>query len=180
MTAVRRYHAVLVTLHWLLAVMITASLIVGFTQLFMSNTDPRKLKVLLVHMAGGMVILALMTVRLIVRWRTTRPAPATTGRAFADRLAPLSHHAFYGLVVLMVATGYGIAIPAGLPAIVFAGSGSPLPETFTAFPAFFAHLVLAVLMSALILLHAAAAIWHQLVVKDRVMSRMGYGRRHVG
>jgi cytochrome b561 len=42
----------------------------------MPNSDPQKIRVLLVHMAAGMTILALMVVRFIVRMLTSRPAPA--------------------------------------------------------------------------------------------------------
>ena len=81
-------------------------------------------------MAGGMSVLALMLVRAAVRLFTARPRDASTGYAFADRLAPLSHYASYVLVVLMVATGYATALKAGLPEIVFGNSGGPLPPRF--------------------------------------------------
>jgi cytochrome b561-like protein len=64
MKLVSRYHPLLVTLHWLLAVLILAALAVGFFALAaMENADPRKIAVLRWHMAGGMLILALMIIR---------------------------------------------------------------------------------------------------------------------
>jgi hypothetical protein len=57
---VSRYHPLLVTLHWLLAVLIIAMLCIGFLVLApMPSTDPRKIGILLVHMSIGMAILAL-------------------------------------------------------------------------------------------------------------------------
>jgi len=129
MKQVTRYHPLLVALHWLLAFLIIAALFAGFFLLArMPNSDPQKIRVLLVHMAAGMTILALMVVRFIVRMLTSRPAPATTGHPFLDRIAPVTHYGFYVLVLLMVGTGYATAILAGLNRIVFQGSGEPLPE----------------------------------------------------
>jgi cytochrome b561 len=166
-----RYHVVLVALHWLLAVLILLALAVGFFGLApMPNTDPGKIAVLRWHMAGGMLILALMVVRLLVRLVTARPAPA-------NRLAPIVHYGLYLVVVLMVATGFATGLLAGLPEIVFAGSGAPLPKSFAAYPTFQAHFWLATLLAGLIVLHVAAALYHRLVRKDGVLARMGFGRR---
>ena len=68
MKQVSRYHPLLVTLHWALAVLIIAALMVGFFVLAATpNSDPRKIAVLRVHMAGGMLILVLMGIRFIAR-----------------------------------------------------------------------------------------------------------------
>src|SRR5271163_1258216 len=139
MKQVSRYHPLLVALHWLLAALIIAALLVGFFALAtMPNADPRKINILLVHMAGGMLILALMIIRFVVRMLTSRPVAATTGFPLLDRLAPVVHYGFYLLVFLMVATGYATAILAGLNRSVFTHSGEPLPESFAIYPSFVA------------------------------------------
>jgi cytochrome b561 len=175
-----RYHPLLVTLHWLLAVLIIAMLRIGFFGLAeMPSSDPRKIGVLLLHMSAGMLILALMAIRFVVRMRTSKPASATTGYPLLDRLAPVLHFGFYLLVLFMVATGYATAILAGLNRIVFQGSGEPLPPSFSAYPSFAAHAVLATLLAGLIVLHIAAALYHQFARKDRLLRRMWFGRRFV-
>jgi cytochrome b561 len=175
---VSRYHPLLVTLHWLLAVLIVAMLCVGFLlAASMPNTDPQKIGVLLLHMAGGMLVLALMVVRFIVRMRISRPANATTGYPLLDRLAPITHYGFYVLVLLMAATGYATAILAGLNRSVFQGSGDPLPPHFSVYPSFVAHGMLAALLAGLIILHVLAALFHQFVLKDGLLRRMLFGPR---
>jgi cytochrome b561 len=170
MTPASRYHPLLVVLHWLLAVLILAALVVGFFGLAaMPNADPAKIAVLRWHMAGGMLILALTLVRFVVRLLTAKPAPA-------NRLAPLVHYGFYLLVVLMVGTGFATGLLAGLPEIVFAQSGAPLPATFAVYPTFQAHFWLATLLAALVVLHVLAALHHQLVQRDGLLRRMGLGR----
>ncbi len=175
---VSRYHPLLVSLHWVLALLIVAALTVGFFWLgSIHNSDPQKITVLRVHMAGGMLILVLMGIRFFVRMRTSRPPAATTGFALLDRLAPIIHYGFYVLVLLMVATGYTTAILAGLPAIVFGGSGDPLPPTLMIYPSFAAHGFIANLLVGFIALHVLAAFYHQFVRKDGLFRRMLFGRR---
>src|SRR6266850_709039 len=101
MKQMSRYHPLVVTLHWVLAVLIVAALAIGFFGLApTSNSDPQKIGVLRVHMAGGMLILVLMGIRFVVRRWTSRPADATTGYPLLDRIAPISHYGFYVLVLL--------------------------------------------------------------------------------
>ena len=178
MKQVTRYHPLLVTLHWLLAFLIIAALLAGFFLLArMPNSDPQKIRVLLVHMAAGMTILALMVVRFIVRMLTSRPAPATTGHPFLDRIAPVTHYGFYVLVLLMVGTGYATAILAGLNRIVFQGSGEPLPENFAVYPTFIAHGYIALFLAGFVVLHVLAALYHQFVRRDGLFRGMWFGRR---
>src|SRR2546427_2198676 len=160
MKQVSRYHPLLVTLHWVLAVLIVAALTIGFFGLAATpNSDPQKIGILRVHMAGGMLILALMVIRFIVRIWTSRPADATTGYPHLDRIAPISHYGFYVLVLLMVGTGYATAISAGLNKIVFQRSGDPLPPSFAAYPTFVAHSFLAAVLLGFIALHVLAAFY---------------------
>ena len=120
MRQVSRYHPLLVTLHWVLAVLIIAELSLGFFWLaVMPDTDPQKIGILRVHMLGGVLILALMAIRFIVRVRTSRPVDATTGYPPLDRVAPITHYGFYALVLVMVGAGFAAAIGVGLGQIVF-------------------------------------------------------------
>jgi cytochrome b561 len=175
---VSRYHPLLVVLHWLLALMIIGMLIAGFLVLDpMQNANPNKTRILLLHMSGGMLILALMLIRLVVRWRSARPTPATTGSPLLDRLAILAHYSFYLLVLLMVTSGFATAIIAGLNRSVFQRTGEPLPADFDVYPSFVAHSYLATILVLLIGLHVLAALYHQFVRKDHLLSRMAFGRR---
>jgi cytochrome b561 len=92
-------------------------------------------------------------------------------------LAPLAHFGLYAVVVATVATGYATGILAGLPAIVFQRTGAPLPASFMPYPTFVAHGWLAALLASLIVLHVAAAVYHQVVRKDGLLRRMAFGRR---
>jgi cytochrome b561 len=170
-----RYHPLLAALHWLLAVLVVAALALGFFIVAATpNDDPRKVTELLLHMVTGALIVALMAIRFVVRLRTPRPPRATTGYKLLDRLAPLSHYGFYVLILLMGTSGLVTAIAAGLPAIVFGGSGDPLPSSFLIYPSRQAHGTIAFLLVGLIALHTAAALYHHFVRKDRLIERMSF------
>jgi cytochrome b561 len=173
-----RYHPILVAFHWVLALAIVFALAMGTLSLKeIPNTAPAKLFALRGHMIAGMAILALMLVRLGLRLWLPRPAPATTGNRFLDRLAVGVHYGFYVLVILMAASGLATAVQAGLPAIVFGGSGAPLPESFWAYRPRAVHGVVAKLLFGLVALHVAGALYHQLVRRDGLIGRMWFGRR---
>ncbi|HML07548.1 MAG TPA: cytochrome b/b6 domain-containing protein [Xanthobacteraceae bacterium] len=180
MQQVLRYHPLLVTLHWLLAILIIAALFVGYFLLAsMPNANPEKIRILMAHMSVGMLILALTIIRFVVRMLTSRPQAATTGYPMLDRLAPVTHYGFYVLILLMVGSGYATAILAGLNRIVFQKSGEPLPPSFDVYPSFIAHGAIAALLAAFITLHVLAALYHQFIRKDRLFRRMFFGRRAV-
>lgn len=173
-----RYQPVLVASHWLLALMIIGLLCLGFFVLAqMPNTDPNKLDILVWHMSGGMVVLVLMILRLIIRIWSARPATATTGSPVLDRLAPIAHVGLYVIVFLMIASGWSTG---WLISGAFQPNGEPLPGNFAVLPTFQAHAVLAMLLAILIAAHVAAALYHQVVLKDGLFRRMWFGGRSIG
>jgi len=172
-----RYQLVLVALHWLLALMIIGLLCLGFFVLAnMPNTDPKKLDILVWHMTGGMSVLVLMIPRLVIRIWSARPAPATTGSPLLDRLASIAHNSLYVIVFLMIASGW---LTGWLISGAFAPHGEPLPDSFDVFPTFRVHEALAILLTILIAGHVAAALYHQLVLKDGIFRRIWFGERTI-
>lgn len=178
MHKVARYHAALVILHWALALLIIGALLIGFFLLApMGNEDPKKIEILEFHMAGGMLILALMIVRLVVRFKTAKPPRATTGYRLLDALVPIVHYGFYVTIVFLAGTGLATAVLANLNRIVFQRSGDPLPIDLTIYPTFVAHALLGIALVGLLVLHTAATLYHLLILQDRPFRRMLIGRR---
>lgn len=177
-TAMTRYHPLLVALHWILALMIAVALIMGgFVLSEMPNDDPFKVTGLRAHMTAGMAIGALMLIRLVTRLFTAKPPHADIGNPLLNTLGIATHWLFYLLVLGMVASGIGISISAGLPDIVFGGSGDPLPEDFYAYPPRIAHGIIATLLALLVVAHVGAFLYHQFVRKDGLFARMWFGTR---
>jgi cytochrome b561 len=176
--AMRRYHGPLVFMNELLALGLVATLAYGFLMMApMADTDVRKIDMLHLHMAGGMLLSALMLLRLVVRLVSRHPPPATSGHAGLDRLARLVHWGFDALVPLMAATGLATAAPAKLNEIVFAGSGAPSPADLSADPTRVAHGCVAWVFLILMALHVVAVLYHHLVRGDGLLTRTGFGPR---
>jgi cytochrome b561 len=172
----KRYHPLLVTLHWLLALLIVTMLLIGMFSLKWMPNNPAKLLPLGFHMAMGILILILMLIRLAVRLTTKKPDPAVAGNRFLDAIGTLTHYALYLFAILMALSGISTAVQANLFKIVFGASGAPLPIDFFIYPVRYVHGYIALILIVLIVLHVGAAMYHQFIRKDNLLSRMGFGR----
>jgi cytochrome b561 len=174
----QRYHPLLVALHWLMALMIIMALAAGGLLLAnMPPDSPDKVEGLGGHMIFGMAIGILLLLRLLTRTRSTHPPHAATGNDLLDRLGRWTHWGFYILIAGMVLTGLATALGAGLFPIVYGGAADTLPPGLASMPTRIAHGLIATLLVALIVLHIAAAIYHQVVLKDGLLRRMWFGKR---
>jgi len=173
----KAHHPALVVLHWLVAALVVGALLGGFTQLDRTpNTDPAKIGSLRIHMGIGLTILVLMVLRVIVRLRTTPPAPFPTGVPALETVAKVTHAGIYLALFGMAFSGIALSQAAGLPAVVFGGEGM-LPADFHVYTARRVHGALAMVLAGLVALHVVAAFWHAGVRGDGIMARMGFGPR---
>ena len=174
----QRYHPALVALHWLMALMILLSLVAGTLLLANLPPDsPDKVSGLAGHMTIGIAIGVLLLIRLAVRLSTSHPPHATTGNALLDRIGRWTHWAFYLLVAGMVMSGLGMAFGADLFSIVYGGAAETLPPELQELPPRIGHGIISKALIALIALHVAATLYHQIILKDRLLGRMWFGRR---
>jgi cytochrome b561 len=172
MSEIKQYHPVLVILHWLLAFAIFAIFFMGaFVLDEMKNDMPEKIQLLQLHVIGGASILILTLLRLIVRVKTATPAPVVTDSTKMDKLGKLVRQTLYLLTVLAALSGMALAIKADLLAILFRHAGS-LPADFEGYAAHEVHALLAAALIFLSLAHVAAALKHQLILKNGILSRM--------
>lgn len=106
----RRYHPVLVALHWILALMLILALFAGGVVLEATpNSDPGKVDALRAHMGFGIAILVLMLVRLVVRLVTRHPAPADPGSPVLGLVAQVTHWGLYVAVIGMAVSGMALS-----------------------------------------------------------------------
>lgn len=174
----RRYHFSLRVLHWLIAALILTALILGtYVMAPADPSDPNKTFALLKHMLAGGLILILTLMRIFIRPKTRRPAPALSGIAAADRLIPVVHRIFDVMALVMVGSGIALALVNHLPAIVFGGHGS-LPSTYDAPVIHWVHVATARLLAAIVALHVAGALYHQFILRDGLFGRMALVGRH--
>jgi cytochrome b561 len=171
-----RYHPLQVSLHWLIVLLIFVTFLLGKYMSGLPN-ESGKILSLGVHMALGFITLLVMVVRVIARFRLPKPIAATTGNPFLDWISKAVHYALYVLVFLMAVSGLSLSLQSGLVPIVFGASNSPLPADFYAFQARMLHGFIAPALLVLVLVHVGAVIYHQFILKDHLLSRMGHGKK---
>lgn len=174
-----RYPLVLRLLHWLLALLLMAQLALGFAA---EHWTPRALSdaLLPVHFRLGVLILCLMLLRLGLRlWL---PMPGHDDGSRRRRVVRTwVHGLLYVLVLVLPVSGHVIWVWMGADRVLFAGVEVPAlfvppdDETGRAV-AWYVHVYGAWLLSALVGLHAAAAVFHHVRHRDGfIVRRMGFG-----
>jgi cytochrome b561 len=95
--------------------------------------------------------------------------------AAGEKLGHIGHVLLNAVILLMAASGMVLALQSGaLDAVFFDGV---LPEDFKNFTPRQVHGLLSRVAMGLIALHVLAALYHQFIVRDRLLSRMGLGAR---
>lgn len=164
-----RYGSVAVVLHWSIAVLIALAVVSGFAA---DAGGPDAVNAVRAHSVAALAAACLVVVR-IVWWVVAdrRPAPVEGGGRLQHIAARTVHILSY--IVILGMTASGIGMMAGLdafPALV-AGEGAMLPDFEEVRPRA-PHGVGARVLLALVALHAAAALYHQFVLKDGSLRRM--------
>ena len=160
-------------LHWLMALCIVAMLFIGVGMV--STVMPKYLTLVSVHKPLGIAILVLALVRLAVRLRYGTPSLPADLPEPMKLAAHLSHYAFYALMIGMPLIGWAMLSAAAYPVVLFGSVHLPaiLPQSDSLHALLWsAHFYLAFAFFALILLHAAAALFHALIRRDGVFEAM--------
>lgn len=171
-----RYHPVHVVLHWLMALLVIMMLGVGkFVMPGVSPDDPQKVFMLQFHAYTGGVLGILLVIRLIFRFTTKRPIPADAGNALLNFVAKATHFLLYLFIAGMAVSGFGLFQMAQLPAVF--SREIPYPSDFFQYLPRMGHGLTSWLLLALVALHFGAALYHQFIRKDNLLSRMWFGKR---
>jgi cytochrome b561 len=169
-----RYGVIPQTIHWLTVIFIAIGWLLGwFMDDFPKSARPI---VLLAHMTLGQFIIALLVIRLVWRFADPPPPPEKTrfGRLH-EVAAKLSHYALYLLLLAVPFAGIVVQLKRGnaLPIFGVWNFTSPWPaDRATARSVLRAHEYLANALVLLAGVHAAAALMHHWLWRDRTLVRM--------
>lgn len=174
-----RYGATAQGLHWAMAALIVAAWALGLIAAEMPR-GPDKGFWMGVHKSLGVMVVMLTFVR--AAWRLANPPPPSPDSATpAMRLAAHGAHlALYALMILLPVSGVILSQANGRGVEFWGLFALPTliqPDKELAKTMEEAHEVMANLILALVFLHAAAALFHQHVLKDGLMERMTPRRR---
>jgi len=175
----QRYGSLSIGLHWLtLLLMMAVYALMEFRDIFPKDSAGRDLMKEW-HFMVGLLILALVVVRLLVRFSSPSPRIVPTLSPLMRTLGHLAHLALYGFLILAPLLGW----------LLLSAGGKPIPFFGCELPALLApddalkgtikdlHETLANIGYALIALHAAAAIYHHHMLKDNTLTNMLPERR---
>lgn len=164
-------------LHWATAVLVFAGLLIGFT---MVNSIGSYAALVAVHMTIGITILAIVVVRIVNRFTTTPPGLATDGRQGRGKVISNLERVMYLLLLAQPVVGWAMVSAAGRPVVVFGALALPRIAPFDDGLFFVlrqAHSVLAYLLVVVIAAHVSIILLHTVTLRDRMLSRMTFGRR---
>lgn len=169
------YGAIPQILHWL-----TVGLVVLAWELGeFGNALPKgaaRAAGLFVHNSAGLAILAVLVVRLL--WRLVDPPPPpepTVLGKWLDHVGRLAHHALYALLIVTPIAGIVLQFARGDALPLFGLSEIPSPWPANRPFARTVKEIHEVLANALVILaafHAAAALVHHWLFRDRTLVRM--------
>ncbi|MCE9645799.1 MAG: cytochrome b/b6 domain-containing protein [Chloroflexi bacterium] len=166
MNTTKRYHPIMVVLHWLTVILILGA---GFLAEDEGGGSPIN-----IHMILGALLLVTLVLRLIVRFATKRPEWANTGDPFLNKLGELVHVGLYFFAFFILALGGLIATQRNLIGYVL-GSGSVARVRLGIIGPL--HHLGWIAVIGLLFLHIGGALYHQFIIKDNLFSRMWFGKQ---
>ena len=131
----KRYHPLLVTLHWLVVLLVSLNLYLGLFILGQPGGGFEQSRTsVAIHMATGLTILSLIIVRFVVRLRSKKPAEAKSGSALLDVLAKLVHYGLYLMLLVITIVGLTFSLQTRRFQSTFLGQQPPFNRPSGAFP----------------------------------------------
>lgn len=169
------YGWVAIVLHWLVAFTVLGLFGLGLYMVDLSYYDPLYKVLPDWHRSLGLSLAAIVVARLVWRWWNLTPRPHAGHSRFERVSARLAHGLLYGLIFMMVGSGYLISTAKGQGIDVFGWFELPsLTGTIDGLEdqAGLVHYWTAWVLVALAGLHAAGALKHHLIDKDDTLVRM--------
>jgi cytochrome b561 len=171
-TAPKRFALPSRVLHWLMAPMVIAQLLIGVTMIASLSYYPL---LLAIHRPLGVLILAFAVVRLANRLtHRLPPFPATMSPA-ERRIASWSEYLLYALLFVQPLIGWAMLSAARFPITLVGPVHLPgiAPHDIDVYAVLRqAHTVFAFLLFLTFTAHVCAVLFHTLVLRDRLLDRM--------
>ena len=172
------YGRLSIILHWTIALLFVAQLVLGYA-MSREGVDPAlQFQLFQYHKSIGFVVLALAIPRLAWSILNKKPRLPGPSNGFARIAAHIAHTALLSLTIAVPLAGWAVAStsPLQIPSYVFdivVVPGLPL-EISDRSEALWTgvHETLAFLAAAIVVLHAAAALWHHFILQDLTLKRM--------
>jgi cytochrome b561 len=173
----RRYGAVAMALHWLMAVLLSVLVVLGLymTRLPDVGFDTWKIRLILYHKQLGVLALLLVTLRLLWRIGNVLPHLVKTLPDWQKVVARFVHLCFYALMLALPVTGCLMSSAAGIPVSVLGLFTLPdlVPYDDRLFHTLIdVHQYLGYALIVYMMAHIGAALRHQFLLQDGTLQKM--------
>jgi cytochrome b561 len=164
-------------LHWLTAILVFSTLLIGFTMVSSVSDYATLLKI---HKTLGVVILAVVIIRVVNRLTHRPPQPPPTVGRFERILIVTSEMALYALLLAQPLVGWAMVSATGRPVVVFGSLRIPriAPVNLDLYSVLReTHSALAFLLVAVVAAHVSAVLLHSITLRDGMLARMTFRLR---
>lgn len=171
----QRWGLITVSIHWITAIVVIGMFSLGLWMVELTYYDQWYRQAPFIHKSIGVLLFLLTVARLL--WRSLNPKPVELEEhtPIERRAAHIVQTLIYLLLFSIMISGYLISTADGRSVDVF--NWFSIPATLHDFEqqediAGLIHLVLAISLITLVTLHAAAALKHHFIDRDRTLLRM--------
>jgi cytochrome b561 len=171
-TAAARFALPSRILHWLMAPMVIAQLLIGVTMIASLSYYPL---LLAIHRPLGVLILIFAVIRLVNRLTHKLPPFLATMSPAERRIASWSEYLLYALLLVQPLIGWAMLSAARLPIVSLGPLQLPgiAPHNIDVYAVLReCHGVFAFLLFATFTAHMCAVLFHTLVLRDGLINRM--------
>lgn len=170
-----RYSPPARAIHWIMAILILLTIPAGLVMVQPGLDRGVQNALFLYHKNVGVLLLLLVVARLA--WRVYSPPPELPAGmpGWQARIAGLTHAALYGLLIVLPIAGYIRVRAGGFPVESLDALGVPamVPRSDAlAETAKRVHYIAGLSIAAVVAMHVGAALFHGIVKRDGVFSRM--------
>lgn len=169
-----KYSLFMRIMHWLVALIVLAMLIVGFTMFHLKDENPIKWPLYDLHKSFGIIVLTLIVIRIIGRINSQVPStPNGIGAAF-DWTSKIVIFMMYVMLIIMPLSGFIGSQTAGYPVHFFGllvptffaknATISPIANDIHEFGGYF--------IATLIVLHILGTLYHLIIDKINLLKRI--------
>ncbi|MEC6823669.1 cytochrome b [Photobacterium sp. NCIMB 13483] len=171
----KNWHPVIIWLHWLVALTVMGLFALGWWMVELNYYHAWYKTAPDTHKSIGLILLFFVGIRLIFRMLTASPVAISTHAKWEKWLAKYTHWALYGVLMIVMLSGYLISTADGRAISIF--GLFDMPATLTNIKnqediTGTIHWYGACILIGLTLLHAIGAIKHHFLDKDDTLKRM--------
>lgn len=161
-------------LHWISAIWVLGLIGLGLAMVNLVHTSGQKFELYQFHKSYGLLFAAILICRLF--WKFLSPPRKISDAGMLRKLAIVNQNLMLCMLVLLITSGYALSsfsmIPIPINVLGWNAPSLLQPDLIMEQWAKEAHHYIAFFLTALVLIHIGAALFHHFILKDQTLTRM--------